>query len=80
MCRVVDSDLLKDAFCKVNVVDSTPAKMDEAQRKAYTRVLKAAQDRALIQVKNEEDGGQIVWLGKPLQTAQASRPDSRTNP
>jgi AAA domain-containing protein/primase-like protein/DNA primase RepB-like protein len=66
ICRVVDSDLLKAAFCRVNVVDSTPEKMDEAQRKAYTRALKSAQDKGLIQVKNDDLGGQIVWLAKPL--------------
>jgi hypothetical protein len=70
MVRVVDSGVLKAEFIKVNVVDSdTPEKMAEAQRKAYTRTLKAAQDRGLIQVKNLEGGGQIVWLAKPLGAA-----------
>ena len=66
--RLVDSDLLRAEFAKINVVDSEPEKMAEAQRKAYTRTLKAAQDKALIQVKNKDKGGQIVWLIKPLKT------------
>ena len=70
MVRIVDSDVLKAEFIKINVVDSdTPEKMAEAQRKAYTRTLKAAQDRALIQVKNKDGGGQIVWLARPLGAA-----------
>jgi len=45
MVRVVNSDVLKLEFSKINVVDSdAPEKMAEAQRKAYTRALKAAQD------------------------------------
>jgi len=70
--------VLKTEFCKVNVVDSdTPEKMAEAQRKAYTRALKAAQDRGLIQVKNENSGGQIVWLARPL--ARGFLPDGQDN-
>ena len=78
MVRVVNSEVLKTEFCKVNVVDSdTPEKMAEAQRKAYTRALKAAQDRGLIQVKNENSGGQIVWLARPL--ARGFLPDGQDN-
>jgi hypothetical protein len=67
MCRVVDSDVLRPEFAKITVVDSdTPEKMADAHRKAYTRGLKAAQDRGLIGVKNRGDGGQVVWLAKPM--------------
>jgi hypothetical protein len=66
MCRVVDSDVLRPEYIKTSVVDSdTPEKMADAHRKAYTRALKAAQDRGLIGVKNR-DGRQTVWLAKPL--------------
>jgi hypothetical protein len=76
MVRVINSDLLKTEFSKVNVVDSdTPQKMAEAHRKAYTRTLKAAQDRGLIQVKNENGGGQIVWLANPI-----GQPDGQKHP
>jgi AAA domain-containing protein len=78
MVRVVNSEVLKTEFCKVNVVHSdTPEKMAEAQRKAYTRALKAAQDRGLIQVKNENSGGQIVWLVRPL--TRGFLPDGQEN-
>src|SRR5262245_46099252 len=70
MIRIVNSDVVKSEFSKINVVASdTPQKMAEAQRKAFTRALKAAQDRGLIQVKNRDGGGQIVWLAKPLGAA-----------
>jgi hypothetical protein len=67
VCRVVNSDVVKAAFATINVVHSdTPEKMKDAHRSAYTRTLKSAQDRGLIGVKNLDDGGQIVWLAKPL--------------
>jgi AAA domain len=62
--RVADSKIVETEFARINVVNSeSPQKMKSAQRHAYTRALKSAQDKQLIGIKNRPDGGQIVWLG-----------------
>src|SRR5262249_47474678 len=66
MIRIVNLDVVTSEVSKINVVASdTPQTMAEVQGKAFTRALKAAQDRGLTQVKSRDGGGQIVPLAKP---------------
>jgi AAA domain-containing protein len=62
--RTADSKLVQAEFARINVVlSNTPATTKDAHRHAYTRALKAAQDRGLIGIKNLPDDRQIIWLG-----------------
>jgi AAA domain len=65
--RVADSHLVEAEFTRINVVASSgdARTVKNAQSHAYTRALKAAQDRSLIGIKNQPDCGRtVLWFGK----------------